>query len=82
MGDLTFELSFVEELLKQETNHEFVFYYFGRKQDFKEQENAKFINLKYYKKPYLTLSPISFKFHKTPLCSLNYRLKKDNIKMN
>jgi len=79
VGDLTFELSFVEELLKQDTNHEFVFYYFGQKQDFKEQENARFVNLKYYKKPQLGLSPISIKFYKTPFCSLNHRLKKDNI---
>ena len=28
VGDLTFELSFVDELLKQETNHDFVFYYY------------------------------------------------------
>lgn len=79
VGDLTFELSFVEELLKQDTNHDFVFYYFGQKQDFKEQENARFVNLKYYKKPQLGLNPISMKFYKTPFCSLNHRLKKDNI---
>lgn len=79
VGDLTFELSFVEELLAQDTNHDFVFYYFGQKQDFKEQENAKFVNLKYYKKPCLGINPISLNFYKTPFCSLNYRLKKDNI---
>ena len=79
VGDLTFELSFVEELLKQETTHEFVFYYFGKKQDFKEQENAKFVNLKYYKKPQIAINPISIKWHKTPYCSFNHRLKKDNI---
>ncbi|MBR5304229.1 MAG: glycosyltransferase family 4 protein [Candidatus Gastranaerophilales bacterium] len=79
VGDLTFELSFVEELLKQDTAHEFVFYYFGQKQDFKEQENARFVNLKYYKKPQLGLNPISIKFYKTPYRSLNHRLKKDNI---
>jgi hypothetical protein len=79
VGDLTFELSFVDELLKQETQHEFVFYYFGQKQDFKEQENAKFVNLKYYKKPQIGIKPLSLKFYKTPYCSLNHRLKKDNI---
>ncbi|MBQ4646547.1 MAG: glycosyltransferase [Candidatus Gastranaerophilales bacterium] len=79
VGDLTFELSFVEELLKQETNHEFVIYYFGKKQDFKEQENAKFVNLKYYKKPQIGLNPLSLNFYKTPFCSFNHRLKKDNI---
>ena len=40
VGELTFELSFVEELLKQDTAHEFVFYYFGQKQEFKEQESV------------------------------------------
>lgn len=79
VGDLTFELSFVEELLKQDTNHDFVFYYFGKKLDFKEQENAKFVNLKYYKKPQINFAPLNVKFYKTPICSLNYRLKKDNI---
>lgn len=80
VGDLTFELSFVEELLKQESSHEFIFYYFGAKNLFKDKQNATFVNLKYYKKPQLGLNPLlSLKFYKTPFCSLNYRLKKDNI---
>ena len=79
MGDLTFELSFVEELLSHETNHEFVFYYFGKKNIFKGQQNAQFINLKYYKKPYISLNPLKIKYSKTPITSLNYKLKKDNI---
>lgn len=79
VGGLTFELSFVEELLKQETNHEFVFYYFGPKNIFKNQENANFINLRYYKKLFITANPFRIKSYKTPLFSLNHRLKKDNI---
>lgn len=79
VGDLTFELSFVEELLKQDTVHDFVFYYFGRKFSFKEQENAKFVNLKYYKKPQISFNPFKIKSYKTPFCSLNHRLKKDNV---
>ena len=62
VGDLTFELSFVEELLKCETTHEYVFYYFGAKDLFKNQENASFVNLKYYKKPQLSKSPLRVKF--------------------
>ena len=34
VGALTFELSFVEELLAQKTEHEFVIYYFGKKNIF------------------------------------------------
>ncbi|MBQ7287741.1 MAG: glycosyltransferase family 4 protein [Candidatus Gastranaerophilales bacterium] len=79
VGDLTFELSFVEELLKQETNHEFIFYYFGKKNLFQNQENASFVNLRYYKKPQIALNPLRIKFYKTPFCSLNHRLKKDNV---
>ena len=79
VGDLIFELSFVEELLKQDTTHEFVFYYFGDKSLFKNQENAKFVNLKYYKKPKISINPPTLNFIKTPIYSLNYRLKKDNI---
>ena len=79
VGDLTFELSFVEELLKQDTSHDFVFYYYGKKLDLKEQQNTRFVNLKYYKKPQIALNPFSLKFYKTPFCSLNYKLKKDNI---
>ncbi len=79
VGDLTFELSFVEELLKQDTVHEFIFYYFGKKQTFKNQENAKFVNLKYFKKPQISFFPFKFKSFKTPFCSLNHRLKKDNV---
>lgn len=79
VGDLTFEMSFVEELLKQDTHHEFVFYYYGQKLDFKEKENVEFVNLKYYKKPQFMTNPFSVKFYKTPFCSLNHRMKKDNI---
>lgn len=79
VGDLTFELSFIEELLNQDTDHEFTFYYFGKKRDFKKYTNARFINLKYYKKPHLVFKPISIKFFKKPFDSLNYRLKKDGI---
>lgn len=79
VGDLTFELSFVDEILKYETNHEFVFYYFGQSGLFENNENAKFVNLKYYKKPQISLNPFKIKFYKTPITSLNHRLKKDNI---
>ena len=79
VGDLTFELSFVDEILKYETNHEFVFYYFGQSGLFENNENAKFVNLKYYKKPQVSLNPFKIKFYKTPITSLNHRLKKDNI---
>ena len=79
IGDLTFEMSFVEELLNSKTNHEFVFYYFGQKNTFKNQENAKFVCLKYYKKPEFSFHPFCIKTYKTPFCSLNYKLKKDNI---
>lgn len=79
VGDFTFELSFVEELLKQDTNHDFIFYYFGKKLPYKNQENAKFVNLKYYKKPEISFYPFAIKTYKTPLFSLNYRLKSDNV---
>ena len=78
-GDLTFELSFVDELLSQKTGHEFVFYYFGKKNIFKNQDNAKFVCLKYYKKPEISFYSLCLKTYKTPIYSLNYRLKKDNI---
>lgn len=79
LGELTFELSVVNEIISREANHEFVFYYFGKKNIFKENENTKFVSLKYYKKPEMSLFPLKFTSRKTPLCSLNYRLKKDNI---
>jgi len=78
-GQLTFELSFVNELLNFDTNHEFVFYYFGQKNIFKNHKNANFVCLKYYKKPEISLNPLCIKTYKTPLFSLNYRMKKDNI---
>jgi len=81
VGDLTFELSFVNELLSHKSDHNFVFYYFGEKNVFEEKDNAEFVNLKYYKKPEITLSPFCVKFYKTPIKSLNYRLKKDNINL-
>ena len=78
-GDLTFELSFVDEVLSQKTTHEFIFYYFGKKNIFKNQENVKFVCLKHYKKPEISFHPMCIKTYKTPICSLNYRLKKDNV---
>ena len=78
-GDLTYELSFVDEILSQNTSHEFIFYYFGKKNIFKNQDNAKFVCLKYYKKPEISFQPLCVKFYKTPIYSLNYRLKKDNV---
>ncbi len=79
VGGLTFELSFVDELIKQETNHEFIFYYLGKKNIFKNKDNYKFKNIFYCKKPELSFNPISIKTTRTPLLSLNYILKKDNI---
>lgn len=79
LGELTFELSVVREILSRETNHEFVFYYFGKKNIFDDTQNAKFKSLKYYKKPEVSFSPFSIKTRKAPLCSFNYLLKKDNI---
>ena len=79
VGALTFELSFVEELLAQKTEHEFVIYYFGKKNIFKPNQNAKFVPLKYYKKPEISLFPLDVKLYKTPFVSLNHKLKKDNI---
>ena len=34
LGGLTFELTFVDELLKQKTNHEFIFYYLKKRRCF------------------------------------------------
>ena len=79
LGGLTFELTFVDEILKQKTNHEFIFYYFGEKNAFKNRENAKFVSLKYYKKPQLSLFPFCAKAYKTPIFSLNHILKKDCV---
>ncbi len=79
LGGLTFELSFVEELIKQESCHEFIFYYFGKKNLFKNKQNVKFVCLNYFKKPHLNISPFSIKTSKTPLFSFNHILKKDNI---
>lgn len=79
LGGLTFEFSIVDEILKQKTNHEFVFYYFGKKNIFKNQQNAKFVSLSYFKKAEFSLFPIYLKTYKKPLFSLNYILKKDNV---
>ena len=79
MGDLTFELSFINELLKQETNHEFVVYYFGKKNYFKNSDNIQFKCMNYFKKPEISLMPYSFRTYKTPFCSFNHKLKKDKI---
>ncbi len=82
LGGLTFELTFVEELLKQKTNHEFIFYYFGAKNAFdhiKQNKNAKFVPLKYYKKPEFSFAPFCVKAYKIPIFSLNYILKRDCI---
>ncbi len=79
LGGLTFELTFVEELLKHKSGHEFVFYYFGAKGVFKDSENAHFVSLKYYRKPEFSFSPFCVKTYKTPIFSLNYILKRDKI---
>ncbi len=79
VGGLTFELSFVDELLKQETNHEFIFYYLGKKNIFKNKNNCTFKNIRYYKKPEITYNPLNIKTSRIPFLSLNYILKKDNI---
>lgn len=81
VGDLTFEMSFVEELLAQKTTHEFVFYYFGAKNifNFDNKKNAKFVCLKYFNRARISLLPFKFKLDKKPIYSLNHRLKKDNI---
>ena len=79
IGDLTFEMSFINELLRHKSSHEFVVYYFGKKNIFKNQENVTFVSLKYFLKPIVSLSQMQFQTAKTPICSLNYRLKKDNI---
>ena len=49
VGGLTFELSFVDELLKFDTEHEYVFYYFGKKNLFENKENAKRTNFRFFK---------------------------------
>ncbi len=82
IGDYTFVISFVKELLKTKAPHEFIFYYFGQKNAFNNLQNiknAKFICLKYYKKPEISLNPLKIKTYKTPLVSLNHKLKKDNV---
>ncbi len=79
LGGLTFEMSFVDELMKRETNHEFVFYYVGKKNIFKNRENMKFVSLNYYKKPSVSFSPFHVAFNRVPILPLNYQLKKDNI---
>ncbi len=79
IGDLTFELSFIDELVKQKTNHEFVVYYFGKKAFFDNSKNVKFKCLKYFKKPEISLMPFKFNTYKTPFCPLNHTLKKDRI---
>lgn len=79
IGDLTFEYTFVKQLLKTETNHKFVFYYFGKKNIFKNTKDIKFVCLKYYKKPEVSFRPFQFKVFKTPFVSLNHKMKKDSV---
>lgn len=79
LGGLTFELTFVDELLKQKTNHEYIIYYFGEKNTFKPRPNAKFVSLKYYKRPTFSFLPFCVKTIKTPIFSLNHILKKDCV---
>ena len=79
IGDLTFETTFINELLKRNCDHEFVVYYFGKKNLFTSRENIKFVNLKYFKKPIISLSQGEIKLSKIPIRSFNYRLKKDRI---
>ena len=80
LSGLTFELSFVDKILKADTEHEFIFYYYGKRDIFNARENAKFVNLKYVKKPRITfLNPLNVKSEKIPLIPLNYILKKDKI---
>jgi len=79
IGDLTFEMTYVDELVNHKSSHDFIVYYFGKKNLFKDRENVKFVCLKYFKKPIISLSDMAIKTSKTPICSLNHRLKKDNI---
>lgn len=79
LGEYTFELSFVHELLKREANHEFIFYFFGKNPKFKDSENVKFVSLSYYNRPEISFVPFYIKFYKTPIFSLNHILKKDCI---
>ena len=79
VGDLTFELSFVDEILSQNTGHDYVFYYFGKKNIFKNTQNAKFVPLKYYKKLEISYHPFCIKAYKKPFQSLNYKLKQDKV---
>ena len=79
LGELTFELSVVKEIISRETEHEFVFYYFGKNKIFKDTENAKFVSLKHFRKLEFSFFPFLIKFNRIPLFSLNRKLKKDNI---
>ncbi len=79
LGGLTFESSVVNEIISRESDHEFVFYYFGKDDIFEDTENAKFVSLKYFYKPSFSFCPFAVKLNKVPLYSFNYRLKKDNI---
>ena len=79
IGDLTFEMTFINELLKHKTAHDFIVYYFGKKNLFKNQEKVKFVSMKYFKKPIISLSQMQIQTSKTPIYSLNHRLKKDNV---
>lgn len=79
LGGLTFELSFVDELLKQESEHDFVVYYFGKKNIFKDKENIRFVCLNSFNKLRVNLSPFIIQTYKVPLFSFNHILKKDNI---
>lgn len=79
IGDLTFELSFIDELLSGKTNHDFTVYYYGKNNLFKNTKNIHFKSMKYFKKPEISIMPFKLKSYKTPFCSFNHRLKKDKI---
>ena len=79
VGDLTFETTFINELLKHKSSHEFIVYYFGKNNLFANQDNVTFKSMKYFKKPVISLSQWQIQASKTPICPLNFRLKKDNV---
>ena len=79
IGDFTFEMTFINELLRRKSVHDFIVYYFGKKNLFKNQENVTFVSMSYFKKPSISLSAMKIETSKTPLYSLNYRLKRDNV---
>ncbi|MBR1617338.1 glycosyltransferase [bacterium] len=73
-GELTFEHSFIDELIKADVSHEFIFYYFGKKNIFQDKEKIKFTCLKQAQRPILP----SVKVWQE---SLNKRLKKDKVNL-